>query len=343
MSRRGSKLVAVSVRGAGHIRRGRPNEDFVGAEPFEPDGWVIAVSDGHGAELHSRSNIGSRFAVEAALAEMRRINWQTDSVNSAAPLVNGLINAIIQLWRDKVEADLQHTPLDSAAAAASEAAGLGRVGPYGATLLAATARGAQMLVLQIGDGDFFIRGDDGSIIRPLPDDPREGEETASLCMITPERHARWRILPRPVAVLAATDGFSKSFADPSEAARAIAALLDRMADGEDDLQTDLSALSERGSSDDISLAAWLLDAEQGRPASHEAALPRPHLPWLRLILLAAAAAFAALIGIQFVGSAERNPEKPRGRPHLTEPTSTGSVKKPSGGAGDGQFDRERPK
>ncbi|MGA0601372.1 PP2C family serine/threonine-protein phosphatase [Caulobacter sp. KR2-114] len=298
MSGPDARVIAASVRGAGHVRRGQPNQDFAAAERLDDGAWAIVVSDGHGAELHARSETGSRLAVEAALAELRRIDWRAAAGGGAAA-APALIDAIVELWRDKVEADIDERPLEPETLAASEAAGLGQYGPYGATLVAAAVRGEEMLLLQIGDGDLYVRGRDGRVERPLPDDPRPGEETASLCMPSPQAEARWRIAPRPAQVLASTDGFSKSFPEPQEAVEAAGALLDRALAGVEPatLQGDLSALSARGSSDDISIAAWLEQAAgAAAPASVQRTDPPTPTPsrWGLWAALAAAVAGAAL-------------------------------------------------
>ena len=76
-SRRGSRRVnaptrarvgGASARGASHVARGKPNQDSVGWRRQVGLWSFIAVADGHGASPHRRSDRGSRFAVEAALA-----------------------------------------------------------------------------------------------------------------------------------------------------------------------------------------------------------------------------------------------------------------------------------
>src|SRR5438874_504503 len=65
-----------SVRGAGHERDGSPNQDALTTwqSPEQAPPIVIAaVADGHGAPTSFRSDRGSRMAVHAAVAVLRRL------------------------------------------------------------------------------------------------------------------------------------------------------------------------------------------------------------------------------------------------------------------------------
>ena len=260
MSAKACLAISASARGAAHIRRGAPNQDFAGWEDFGGGVFALAVSDGHGAALHARSADGARFAVEACLAEMRAAWRARPAALRMAPEASAreIFAQALQLWRDKVEAAIAVSPLDRALEAQSHAAGFGPFGPYGATLIAALAWPDGGLAFQLGDGDLMIQDAAGeAILRPIAADAREGEETASLCEAQPLEAARFAALAPWRAICLTSDGFAKSFTDAAAAEGAALTLLDRIAGGlpVPALEADLAALSAQGSGDDISLAA----------------------------------------------------------------------------------------
>ena len=60
----------VTVRGASHVRQGAKCQDYSKTMRFDSSA-AAAVADGHGDVRYFRSGVGSRFAVEAALAAIR--------------------------------------------------------------------------------------------------------------------------------------------------------------------------------------------------------------------------------------------------------------------------------
>lgn len=250
------KIGGASVRGAGHIRRGAPNEDAI--KFLLPDGEghsiIGAVSDGHGAPAHSRSATGSRLAVEAAATIM---GWDIDSADDGE-LDDGLAQDICEHWRNLIAEHVAKDPLTE------EQFLLARgqtVLAYGATLIAMrlTPRIGQML--QIGDGDMLVGFPDGRLERPLrADEGLHGEETYSLCLNDAARHFRtasfWREDEAgwPDFAFLSTDGISKSFAD-EDGFRAAVSQLRAVAQSDWDaliasLPEWLNELSRNGSGDD---------------------------------------------------------------------------------------------
>jgi hypothetical protein len=305
------RALSASARGAAHIRRGAPNQDFAGWEALAEGGYALAVADGHGADLHARSADGARFAVEACLAEMRAA-WagRADALpNAPATEAEAILTAVLALWRDKVDAAIAANPLEKALAAQSDAAGLGIYGPYGTTLVAALLWPGGGLAFQVGDGNVLIRDGTGQLAAPIADDLRQGEETASLCEPDAQLSARFAVIgPWRDAVLA-SDGFAKSFSDRDAIANGAAAMLDLIAAGAKPaaVESDLAALSAQGSGDDISLAALVSDA---RPATVTPASPaltergKSGRGWL---LVAIMLLLAALLGRHFIGPPPKAP------------------------------------
>ena len=215
------RIGGASVRGPAHIRGGKPNQDSIAWLPQGGTGAriVAAVSDGHGAAPHFRSDLGSAFAVAAASEVLA---WDLDEPESDE-FEGGLVGEIARAWRAKVEAHLAAEPLETANGASFI--------PYGATLLAAGATEEQLIALQIGDGDLLIGYPDGRIERPLASDKGlVGEQTYSLCQGDAEQRFRlaifWRSEDKPLPdfLMLATDGVSKSFRDDALFTAAIASL-----------------------------------------------------------------------------------------------------------------------
>jgi len=248
----------ASVRGAAHVRTGRPNQDAVKWSPPCGPGSrvVVAVSDGHGADAHFRSADGARLAVDQAVDLFA---WHLDeSENDEAE--GGLAGEVARAWRKAVEADLSANPYPT-----QQRPGAGpRLAPYGATLLTLGANDSVMTMLQIGDGDLLLGYADGSLERPLrSDESLIGEETYSLCQDDAETRFRvaslWRESSKrwPDFAMLASDGVSKSFRDDSTFEDAIGRLRvlaatewDAMIEALPDWLADVSA---KGSGDDSSL------------------------------------------------------------------------------------------
>jgi serine/threonine protein phosphatase PrpC len=245
----GWRIGGASVRGAAHARSGRSNQDALLWTPAAGSGSRVvgAVSDGHGASLHFRSEVGAMLATGAAT---ELIAWHLDDGADEGELAG----EILRLWRERVNAHLSAHPHPATEFGSPYT-------PYGATLVAFGATGEQLVLLQIGDGDLLIGFPDGHIERPLrPDDGLVGEQTYSLCLDDAERRFRlaslWRSGGRPLPDFAflATDGISKSFRD-DEAFMAAIAELRRLAFADwqrtlDALPAWLDDLSEHGSGDD---------------------------------------------------------------------------------------------
>lgn len=286
--------ISGSARGASHERTGSPNQDFVRIAALEHgDGAIIAVADGHGDELHARSDRGARFATEVAVAELQ--GWI-----SSAKEDNGMIRAaaerlpeaIVRAWREKVFADLERDPPGATETSfrRAEKADIIRKSPevlYGSTLVAAAINERVAAYLQIGDGDVLTVAADNTVARVIPG--REDlliNETESLCQS--DAQARFRLQVdtivngrRPVIVLTATDGYSNSYGGDDVAffkvATDLKAYLDRYGPQWVGLHVEswLKETSQTGSGDDITIAlAW-----RGSAFGSEAPAAVP--PWWR--------------------------------------------------------------
>lgn len=199
----------ASVIGASHLRNDLPNQDAHLAFPADAKAQraVLAVSDGHGSAPSFRSDIGARFAVEAACEVL---DWFLDDPDVFAA-GQTLARDIVESWRAKVAADIECNPLPS------DKSGSGYL-PYGATVIVVGVTPTLLVALQIGDGDLLFGYGDDDFERPLPDDDGlVGEQTYSLCLDNAADFARLYIVERedalrwPDFIFLSTDGIAKSF------------------------------------------------------------------------------------------------------------------------------------
>ncbi len=228
------QVLAETVRGASHERADLPNQDAIGWRPPSGTGrWVLlAVADGHGSAKSFRSEVGSRLAVETALAAMQElIDGQTDPPDLSAckrAVDENVPVTIERRWKAKVAAHLEENPLlvkevahieESQGPAARQAVEQNPVQAYGTTLITVLLHESFLACLQLGDGDVLIVAADGEVVRPLQDDPRlMANETTSLCGRECWRDFRtcFQTLAEapPALVLASTDGYANSFSTP---------------------------------------------------------------------------------------------------------------------------------
>lgn len=194
--------LAASRRGGYHVRNGIPNQD-AHLTWTSPDGTaaVVAVADGHGDPRHSRSEIGSRLAVESAVAALSAYldEGPRDLEQVAYDLETSVGPDLVERWQSAVADEL----------AAHAAAGVD-VLDYGSTVLAIVATDAWIAALQLGDGEIVWVSPGGTTSRPLPVDPfLDGVTTTSLCQEEPVASLRYAVAAAAEVVLAfaCSDGF----------------------------------------------------------------------------------------------------------------------------------------
>jgi hypothetical protein len=279
-----------------HQRSGAPNQDFGRAVLLSHgSGVVLAVADGHGDPLYSRSDRGSRFAVEAAIEILTKwIRVTAGSETSIRSAAEKLPQRLLDAWRAHVAADLESDPPGPDSSDTS----LVEQSPellYGSTLVAAVIDERLALYAQIGDGDLLFVTPDGAVKRAVPgrdDLPRS--MTESLCQ--PDANDRFRVqveffatTPRPALVMASTDGYCNSFRDDAAFLKVARDLSTYLEDKGPDwiakhLEGWLEETSRSGSGDDITLAlAWF--GREGQIAGMQDGLKKRR-PW-RLLVVAA--------------------------------------------------------
>jgi protein phosphatase 2C-like protein len=241
------KALGRSVRGAAHLRRGKPNQDAIGWR-LEP-AVTLAVADGHGSEESFRSATGAALAVEVALDVLASNND-----------VEALPALLVERWRAAVREDLERNPLPDRDEFLT----------YGSTILAAMATHEFVLYVQLGDGDILAVSEHGEVTRPLGKDARLlGLETTSLCGARAAADVRVRLEPickcAPALVLLCTDGYANSFREDRGFLNVGSDLLEMIrANGlgyvDRNLMAWLTEASELGSGDDITLGLLCREA-----------------------------------------------------------------------------------
>ena len=275
------RVVAESVRGAAHVRRGEQNQDATEWHPARGTGLplIVAISDGHGSPRSFRSERGARIAVTTAITETRRLLAELPDTADAARCIaeNALPAAIVRAWEEQVRQDLTAHPFTTrerrhfVARYGSPAWKLLRAGPllaYGATLLIAAVTRTLLLLAQIGDGDIVCISPSGCATRALAADPRLfAGETTSLCLPDAAASFFMAVQPmtadRPALVLLATDGCANSYEDDDGFLSVGADLLAQLReDGAAAVQRDLPVWLEQvtreGSGDDVTLGLLCL-------------------------------------------------------------------------------------
>ena len=283
------ELFCNSVRGASHIRKDTPCEDF-GIKLDCGEFKIFAVADGHGDPNCLRSNIGSKYVCQIASKELesfaRTIHEQAweeklfDKQESRL-LIEKLILTIVGKWADSVGEELEQNPLteeemQKAPTYAKEYSnGIRTERMYGTTLIAGLQTERYLLLLQQGDGRCDVFDCNGNVSQPIPwDDRCVGTATTSLCDHDAAQSCRYHIIDlqeNPViACVAGTDGVEDSFPTSMEKTHVFYRELLRYACEhgvpalEEHLVEELNALSMNGSADDVTVSG-IIDVERVKP------------------------------------------------------------------------------
>lgn len=188
------KFFSISICGASHIKSGKPMQDFSLA--YKGDNLCVGVvCDGHGADKHFRSEIGSELAANVAVKKLIEFtesnqNWNTFQSDTKKKL-NRLKLSILAEWQTEIETYTQEHPftedeLNKASNSFKLRQSYDIAQPYGTTLLAALICNDYYLVMMIGDGAIVkILPDFSSNIIDFPGKPKFEDQphsaTDSLC------------------------------------------------------------------------------------------------------------------------------------------------------------------
>ena len=299
------RIVGRSVQGASHARGGIPNQDAIQWFPDSGVGppLILSLSDGHGSPRNFRSDVGARFAVEAATSLMRELLLAGQPDPSKLSTIKRtaeerLPDEVVRRWRASVTRHLKDHPItpeeldtlekrrDPKARRAIEK---DPQVAYGATLLSVLITSGFILYMQLGDGDILTVADNGEVTRPMTRDPRLiANETTSLCMNDAWREVQIKFQalygPHPALILLSTDGYANSFVNEGAFLKVGSDILDILrTDGleivEQNLSDWLNDASRAGSGDDITMGIVFPVAILTAPAPEPppvAQPPKPH-------------------------------------------------------------------
>ncbi len=224
--------LAISVRGVSHITSGKPVQDYSLA--VKGDGFSIAVvCDGHGADKHFRSEIGSRIAAEVTKEAFVQFfalnkNWNALSQDTERKL-DRLKLAVIANWQEQIEKYTVENPFTEEEIKKASVSFASRKHydvsqPYGTTILAAMVASDYYVVMMIGDGAIArINADFTSAMVDFPGkhvfDDQPHSATDSLCATDSYRNiffAHGQLEENEVVAFAlCSDGMSEAFVSDS--------------------------------------------------------------------------------------------------------------------------------
>ncbi len=221
-------LLTGCVRGANHRDKNLPCQDasLAGIHYYKGYPYVLlAVADGHGAGSYTRSELGAHFAVRAAAeAAARWVVFAVDCLekqpadwldNVRTEFSQRFVRHLRQTWEANVTGHLAAFPMQPAAS------GVEALKPYGTTVALAVVFAGQLFAGAIGDSTLFLVREEagaGTAADLLAGAKADGLGLATDSLASADAVYKWKHKMLPLAetrmVLASTDGFKDSLADP---------------------------------------------------------------------------------------------------------------------------------
>jgi len=282
------KCFSISVQGASHRKIKKICQDCSKHHPAtkkEAKYTIAAVSDGHGGDKYFRSHIGSQQAVKVAISSlhnylgasdfMKTMQDNTVSGEKKDDLIITLEESIIAKWNKAIEAELNAAEFtedeiktldDEYKEKILDKSLDYRFKTYGATLIAAVVFENFWFGFQIGDGTFVIK-QNGEYSQPIELDPKcVGVNVTSICDANAIRYFHHAMgYGVPEAIFIASDGVDESFATVEGLYKFYDNIIKNSNEDWDgnvkEIEAYLPELSEKGSRDDISLAAIIKCSE----------------------------------------------------------------------------------
>ena len=246
---------------------------------------VAIVADGHGSDKYFRSDRGSKFAVEAAktciiefveeIVGNSHLKEKFLSASSSEEIILQLIKSIVAKWHGLINEDFSAEPFSLEEMNELEEKYKERYqkgehieSAYGSTLIAVMATNEFWLGLHIGDGKCVVVDSSGNYLQPIPwDDKCFLSVTTSMSDQKVVENFRHKLIADqlPIATFVASDGIDDSFSTMDDDKQLydfynnIIRLfcMESIENAEKELSSYLPILSQKGSKDDISLAALL--------------------------------------------------------------------------------------
>ena len=285
---------AATSQGLKYFEKGWACQDSSDTLDFK-NVQVIAVADGHGSADCFRSEFGSKIAIEVLFEQVKIFCRDLTTFERFSDtgirkfkfdFVNEWRNAVKKDWDERLnggnlgENEIRYKSVSDKYKAryASENPKIVEeylYNAYGTTLICAISIGAQILILQIGDGTCVVLQKNGEFKTPVP--PSEENflnVTTSLCENKAELKIRHAILnceensqTLPVAIFLSTDGLDDCFAyykNEEHLYKFYASVIieNILEFGYDATETEikeqlLEGMTKKGSQDDISFAYFM--------------------------------------------------------------------------------------
>ena len=228
------QLFCKSVRGASHIKRDIPCEDYgLKYENSEIGCKIFVLGDGHGDPNCVRSQIGSRAVCEIAAEELRSfaeilnedkkkneeaVDTESESEewiaqvpksltetlldpDTAGEMLYQLIRSIVGKWGIYVTEHYENNPFtEEEKEIASEMLDIYLRGEhiehiYGTTMIAGLMTEDYLLILHQGDGRCVVFDCEGAVSQPVPwDDRCVGNMTTSMCEYDALESCRFHVI-----------------------------------------------------------------------------------------------------------------------------------------------------
>ncbi len=200
-----------------HINGRTVLQDY-SASYIDNERTIITCADGHGGKMYIRSNLGSKFASEATINVLKRINKEAISKKKREITATSIRLSILCEWNSLVEQHLNNHKIRK-----KEIANLDDCqkfelskrprSAYGTTLTGAMAIGDKLIVVSIGDSECLgiKKGEIVTIFNN--DDEPVGNVTYSMCQEDAFNHLKVSIMniKELDGVLLCTDGLSTPY------------------------------------------------------------------------------------------------------------------------------------
>lgn len=256
-----------SVKGASHEKTGLVCQDSSAYKVCD-DYAVCVVADGHGSKKHFRSNLGSKFAVEATISTIDRFYAEKENFEENLPknykrIIKNIQKQIITDWNDLVRDHLAANPVTDEEKSKFTDEEFEAIPPesyYGTTLIVGVAGKNFTFGVQIGDGTLVAIFDDGKAVMPMEyNEAAPANVTASMCNSNAASmfSGFYRDKQKLIAMFTSTDGLYTSFGSEFDFLDYHTIITSQLFDLENFKKIIVNNLTKRahfGTEDDISLS-----------------------------------------------------------------------------------------
>ena len=264
----------LTFRGMSHTDDDKPCQDSSGVLRTEKYS-IIAVADGHGNQVHFRSNAGSRIAIETVFHVFDSISSVEEKWNELKEhnpdILLEVKKLIISEWTTRIKNHSSGNPLSSeekrisGVKTQSYARGF-RITDYGTTLISCVVSDDFVIGIQIGDGLLMSLGESMELCSIFGTfDEYGGNLTESLCDENAADEMIVEYLDKdnhlPKALMICTDGYQNAFDNESliRYSTSMIALCGIGGYWYSSIAQQVEMCTERGNRDDTSIAMAILD------------------------------------------------------------------------------------